>query len=151
MGFLYWIYVGEQILQRDSSSIIHSAFIFENICSILLNRANAPNIQRMSPILLADANTDAIRGAVESRRELVASNGVYNLCLCLWPVTDNPFIDHAAAMEELENFVSKCWKKWQTQQGVFAEMMPQAFRVNNVNDPTEMEEKQGDFLEAASI
>ena len=151
VGFLYWIYVGEQILQRDSSSIIHSAFIFENICSILLNRVNVPNIQRMSPLLLADANIQAIHAAVGSRRELVTGNGVYNLCLCLWPMTDNPFVDHAAAMEELANYVSKCWTNWQTHQGVFAEMMPQAFRVNNVNDPTEMEEKQSAFLEEASI
>jgi hypothetical protein len=151
VGFLYWIYVGEQVLQRDSSSIIHSAFIFENICSILLNRDNVPNIQRMSPLLLAGADTRAIAAAVGSRRELVAGNGVYNLCLCLWPVSDNPFVDHSAAMQELADYVSRCWTKWQTKQGVFAEMLRQAFRVNNVNDPTEMEEKQSAFLEAASI
>ena len=148
---LYWVYVGEQVLQRDSSSIVHSAHIFERICFIMLNQ-NVPEIQRISPMLLQGANIAAIQEVVQSRRALVAGNTVYNLCLCMWPITDNQVIDQAEAMNELDAYVSKCWNKWQEQREVcFGETMPIEFRVNNVHDQREMEDKKDAFITAASL
>jgi hypothetical protein len=147
---LYWVYVGEQVLQRDSSSIIHSAHVFEQICFIMLNR-NVPHIQRISPLLLQGANIPNLQEAVQSRRSLVAGNGVYHLCLCLWPEIDNQVIDQVEAMEELNAYVSKCWNKWQQHKEVFAEKMPMEFRVNNAHDQNEMDEKKEKFITAASV
>ncbi len=147
---LYWVYVGEQVLQRDSSSIIHSAHIFEHICFIMLNR-NVPHIQRISPVLLQGANVQGLEEAVKHRRSLVADNGVYHLCLCLWPETDNQVIDQALAMEELSAYISKCWNKWQEHKEVFGEKMPFEFRVYNVHDQREMDEKKEEFITACSL
>ncbi len=147
---LYWIFVGEQILQRDSSSVIHSAFVFENICAIMRNR-HVPEIQRISPMLLANANTRALEEAVSSRRELVASSKIYSLAIAMWPVTDNQVIDQLQANEELDDYICKCWKKWQERQHVFGSAMPLEYRVQNLQDETEMSEKRDAFLQAAGI
>ena len=147
---LYWIFVGEQILQRDSSCVIHSAFVFENICAIMRNR-NVPEIQRISPILLANANTRAIDAAVDGRRELVASNKIYSLAIAMWPVTDNQVIDQVQANAELDTYICKCWKRWQEKQNAFGSAMPQEFRVQNLQDETEMSEKRDAFQQAAGI
>ncbi len=147
---LYWIYVGEQILQRDSSSIIHAAYVFENICSIMRNR-NVPAIQRISPILLAGANQEAMLQSVNRRRELIASSKVYHLCIALWPVTDNQVLDEGAANDELDLYITKCWRKWQQKQDVLGSQMPLEFRVRNVNDEQEMSEKEEAFKVAAGM
>jgi hypothetical protein len=147
---LYWIFVGEQILQRDSSSVIHSAFVFENICAIMRNR-NVPEIQRISPMLLANANVQAIQEAVDSRRELVASSKIYSLAIAMWPVTDNQVIDQVQANAELDAYICKCWKKWQEKQHVFGAAMPLEYRVQNIQDETEMSDKREAFLQAAGI
>ena len=147
---LYWIFVGEQILQRDSSSVIHSAFVFENICAIMRN-CHVPEIQRISPMLLANANTRALEEAVSSRRELVASSKIYSLAIAMWPVTDNQVIDQLQANEELDDYICKCWKKWQERQHVFGSAMPLEYRVQNLQDETEMSEKRDAFLQAAGI
>lgn len=147
---LYWIYVGEQILQRDSSSIIHAAYVFENICSIMRNR-NVPAIQRISPILLAGATQEAILQSVNRRRELVASSKVYHLSIALWPVTDNQVLDEGAANDELDLYITKCWRKWQQKQHIFGSQMPLEFRVRNVNDEQEMSEKEEAFKVAAGM
>ena len=147
---LYWIYVGEQVLQRDSSSIIHAAFVFENMCSIMRNR-NVPEIQRISPLLLAGANQQAIQGSVNRRREVVASSKVYHLSIAMWPVTDNQVLDEQAANDELDSYISKCWRKWQHKQNVFGSQMPLEFRVQNLHDEEEMREKQEAFKNAAGM
>jgi hypothetical protein len=66
---LYWVYVGEQILQRDVSSVIHAAHVFEELCAIFENR-NVREIQRISPLLLADANVDGLRRARSTAQSL---------------------------------------------------------------------------------
>jgi len=55
-------------------------------------------------------------------------------------------------MNELDAYVSKCWNKWQEQREVcFGETMPMEFRVNNVHDQREMEDKKDAFITAASL
>ena len=147
---LYWLYVGEQILQRDSSSIIHSAYVFENICSIMRNR-DVPEIQRISPLLLAGSSQDAIQQSVAQRRLVVTSSRVYHLSIALWPVTDNQVLDESQAVQELDDYITKCWKKWQQKQEVFGSQLPLEFRVQNVADEQEMSDKMEAFKNAAGM
>jgi hypothetical protein len=144
---LYWVYVGEQILQRDVSSVIHAAHVFEELCAIFENR-NVQEIQRISPLLLADANVDGLRRDSGQRRDKLSENGVYNLALCMWPLTDNQLASHEQGMDELDVLVDNCWHIWQEKQDVFGSAIPIAFRVRNMNDNVEMDEKRNAFKTA---
>lgn len=146
---LYWVYVGEQVLQRDVSSVIHAAHVFEELCAIFENR-DVPEIQRISPLLLADANVQGLCHDSSQRRKKLTENGVYNLALCMWPLTDNQLASHRLGMEELDALVDNCWHIWQEKQDVFGSAMPLAFRVRNINDNVEMDEKRDAFKIAAN-
>jgi hypothetical protein len=144
VNVLYWIYIGEQVLQRDSSSVIHASHVFEEICAILGNH-DVSDAQKISPILLADANIAEIALCISKRRETVLSSGVYNISLCMWPLTDNQLVDTVRGMDELENLVDKCWDMWQAKKEVFGSAIPIQYRVRNVNDHVEMQMKRDAF------
>ena len=111
---LYWIYVGEQAMQKDGASVIHATFIFEEICCAL----EAPSTMashRVPRIIQTNMNAESVQSIVQARRDLLQSSEVYWLSLCLWPKAQPSALDHhAEATTELECFVQRCWPQWQT-------------------------------------
>ena len=113
VNFLYWVYVAEQVLQRDVSSIIHAAALFETICESL-GQVGGPAGRRPLPAMI-QANMDATRvaEACMTRREALKRSNVYMLALFLWPKASVNTDNHASALRELKAFVTKSWAKWQ--------------------------------------
>jgi hypothetical protein len=82
---------------------------------------------------------------------VVTSSRVYHLSIALWPVTDNQVLDESQAVQELDDYITKCWKKWQQKQEVFGSQLPLEFRVQNVADEQEMSDKMEAFKNAAGM
>jgi hypothetical protein len=114
---LYWIYVGEQTVQRDGASVLHGTFVFEEICGALLSDAGANH--RVPRIIQDNMNRDKVREIVEARRDLLKTSGIYHLSLVLWPQPLPIALDcHLEACTELETYVRKCWAQWQAKRHV---------------------------------
>lgn len=108
---LYWIYVGEQSMQKDSASVIHGTNIFEEICCAL--ETDSPT-NRVPRLVQQDMDVDRVRTIVSERRQLLQSSGIYWLSLCLWPKpTPYTLEHHFDACSELETFITACWPQWQ--------------------------------------
>jgi hypothetical protein len=109
---LYWVYVGEQTVQRDGSSVIHGAFMFEDICCGISSRA-ADN--HRVPLLVRHGMDHArVQDILDRRRELLQTSGIYWLSLALWPLPPSVALDkHDEANTEIEAYVTKCWSHWQ--------------------------------------
>lgn len=107
---LWWIYVGEQTIQKDGSSVIHGTFIFEDICAAVLSGAE----HRVPRIIQERWDERRVRDIVSKRRELLQSSGIYWLSLALWPLpTLNAVDHHGDAFTELEEYSKRCWNMWQ--------------------------------------
>ena len=114
---LYWIYVGEQTVQRDGASVVHGTFVFEEICGALLGGAEA--YHRVPRIIQDNMNRDRVQQIVAARRELLQTSGIYSLSFVLWPVPPPNALDHHEdACRELEAYVTKCWAQWQANRDV---------------------------------
>ena len=126
---LYWIYVGEQAMQKDGASVIHGTFIFEEICSSL---ESALPTNRVPTLIQADMDLGRVQSLVSDRRTLLQSSGVYWLSLVLWPkATTYAFDHHGDACTELETFVTRCWPQWQRNR--VALHLPTAYHADSVN------------------
>ena len=143
---LFWIYVAEQVLQRDCSSMIHAAACFEEIVLLVTDDVNVPPSQKLPACMLADADVQGIRRCVTARADKMKESGVYNLSVCLWPDQDNRLQYFAAASEELECLVERCWPRWQSKKRVLKGLLLPQFRVSDVTDEEEMAAKKQLFL-----
>jgi len=121
--------------------------VFEELYAIFENR-NVQEIQRISPLLLVDADVEGLRRDSSQRRDKLSENGAYNLVFCMWPLTDNRFASHQQGMDELDVLVDNCWHIWQEKQDVFCSAMPNVFQVRNINDNVKMDEKRNAFKSA---
>ena len=141
--FLYWIYVAEQVLQRDVSSVIHAASLFESICMSLGQLLNGRPLPAM---IQQSMDAGRVAEACLVRREMLKQSGVYMLALFCWPsdVVDPQL--HASATRELRAFVTQSWPKWQAHATNFE--LPEACRVD-CNDAPEMQRSLAAFLFAA--
>jgi hypothetical protein len=114
---LYWIYVGEQTVQKDGASVLHGTFVFEEICGALLSDAGASH--RVPRIIQDNMDCARVREIVEARRDLLKTSGIYHLSLVLWPQPlPNALECHMDACTELETYVTKCWPQWQAKRDV---------------------------------
>jgi hypothetical protein len=108
---LYWIYVGEQMMQKDSASVIHATNTFEEICCAL--ETDSPT-HRVPRLIQNDMDLERVRAIVSERRQLLQSSGIYWLSLCLFPKpTAYTLEHHSDACGELETFITACWPQWQ--------------------------------------
>jgi hypothetical protein len=147
---LFWVFVPEQVLQRDSSSVIHSAHCFESICEIMTENPNVPEAQRLSPRLLVDADRTAIRAVVDKHKAKSTFYGLYHLAICLWPDTDGRFEHFITGSNELKALVNRCWKRWQQKQNSLPSLRAQ-YRCADTTDDVDMEQKKEMFLSAALL
>ena len=145
---LFWIYVAEQVLQRDCASMIHAAACFEEIALLVTDDVTVPPLQKLPACVLVDANVEGIRACVKARADKMKQSGVYNLSVCLWPDQDNRLPFFAAASEELETLVERCWPRWQSKKYVLKGLLLPQFRVSDVTDEQEMIAKKQLFLTA---
>ncbi len=114
---LYWVYVGEQTVQRDGASVIHGAYIFEDICNGILSRA-ADN-HRVPRSVQEGMDYARVQDILDKRRALLQTSGVYWLSLALWPLPPPCALDkHQDSNAELEEYVTKCWPLWQANRAV---------------------------------
>jgi len=147
---LFWVFVPEQVLQRDSSSLLHSSHCFESMCEILTENPNVPEAQRISPRLLVNANRAAIRAVVDKHKAKATFYGLYHLAICLWPDTDGRFEHFIAGSTELTSLVDRCWKRWQQKQNSLPSLRPQ-YRCADTTDDVDMEQKKQMFLSAVQL
>jgi hypothetical protein len=130
MELLYWIYVGEQAMQKDGASIIHVTHIFEDICCAL--ESDLPN-HRVPRIIRNDMDSTRVRASVQARRELLQTSGLYWLSLVLWPKpTSYAYDHHSDANNELEEFITRCWPQWQQNRDELR--LPSRYHVLNASD-----------------
>jgi hypothetical protein len=140
---LYWIYVGEQAMQKDGASVIHASFIFEEICCAL---ETASPTHRVPRLIQNDMDLTRVQAIVRERRELLQTSGIYWLSLVLWPKpTLFAYDHHAEACQELEVFVSRCWPQWQRNRT--AMRLPDRFYCDG--DACDTESKLTAFINAA--
>jgi len=126
---LYWIYVGEQAMQKDGASVIHATFIFEEICSSL---ENVLPTHRVPILIQADMDVARVQSLVLDRRTLLQSSGIYWLSLVLWPkATSYAFDHHGDACNELETFATRCWPQWQRNRAALH--LPMAYHADPSN------------------
>jgi len=113
---LYWIYVGEQTVQRDGASVLHGTFVFEEICGALLTAGANHRVPRM---IQDNMDRHKVQEVVEARRDLLKTSGIYYLSLVLWPQPLPNALDcHHEACTELETYVRQCWAQWQANRDV---------------------------------
>ena len=126
---LYWIYVGEQAMQRDGASVIHASFIVEEIFSALESTSPSHRVPRL---IQNDMDSRRVSLFIAERRTLLQSSGVYWLSLVLWPkATVYAYEHHLDANYELETFANKCWSLWQRNRAVLR--LPTAFHCDLSN------------------
>jgi hypothetical protein len=132
---LYWIYVGEQAMQKDGASVVHATFIFEEICSSLESTLPTARVPRL---IQDDMDVDRVRSLVAERRTLLQSSGVYWMSLVLWPkATNYAYNHHADACGELETFITRCWPQWQRNREVLR--LPDAFWCDAADSQSKLE------------
>lgn len=141
---LYWIYVGEQAMQKDGASVIHATYIFEEICCAL--ETDLPT-HRVPRTIQTDMDRGRVREIVQGRRELLQTSGIYWLSLVLWPkATIYAYEHHAEACQELETFITRCWPQWQRNRT--AMRLPERFHCVD-GDAAGTESKLAEFISAA--
>ena len=142
---LYWIYVGEQVMQRDGASVIHATFIFEEICDALCATSPTPRVPRC---IQSNMDVEAVSNIVASRRELLQTSGVYYLSLVMWPKpTSYAFNHHNDACNELETFITRSWSMWQTHAQRECLGLQSKYLVGDATDGVEMQSKLDAFIE----
>jgi hypothetical protein len=122
---LFWIYVAEQVLQRDVSSVIHAAKLFEGLCMSLGQVINGRPLPAM---IQQNMDASCVAEACLVRREMLKQSGVYMLALFCWPSATVDAQLHASATRELRAFVTQSWPKWQMHPAAFE--LPHASRVD---------------------
>ncbi len=141
---LYWTYTGEQAMQKDGASVIHAAFIFEEMCSALESDSASHRVPRL---IQNNMDRERVRLIIAERRILLQSSNVYWLSLALWPnATSHAFDHHADANSELEEFCTRCWPQWQHNR--VALRLPTAFHCD-VSNAGDSETKLNAFINAA--
>jgi hypothetical protein len=141
---LYWIYVGEQAMQKDGASVIHTTHIFEDICCAL--ESDLAN-HRVPRLIQNDMDVDRVRTLVQVRRELLQTSGIHWLSLVLWPKPTNYAYDHHSdACNELETFITRCWPQWQRNRDELR--LPSRFYCNMSNQ-VDTQTKLDDFINHA--
>ena len=146
VNFLYWIYVAEQVLQRDVSSIIHAAHLFETICDSL-GQVGAAGSRRPLPAMIQQhMDASRVAEACFARRELLKRSNVYMLAQFLWPKSVVDADDHSSATRELKAFVTKSWPAWQEKPDNVE--LPADSRVQDRLSPVEMQAGLDQFLGA---
>jgi hypothetical protein len=114
---LYWVYVGEQTVQRDGASVIHGTYMFEDICCGISSVA-ADN-HRVHQCVREGMDQNRVQRILDARRELLQTSGIYWLSLALWPLPPPSALNnHGQANTELEEYVTKCWPHWQANRAV---------------------------------
>lgn len=126
--------------------MIHAAACFEEIALLVTDDVNVPQSQKLPVCVLLDADVEGIRRCVTARTDKMKESGVYNLSVCLWPDQDNRLQFFAAASQELETLVQRCWPRWQNKKRVLKGLLLPQFRVSDVTDDHEMTAKKQLFL-----
>ena len=126
--FLYWIYIAEQVLQRDVSSIIHAAEIFESISNSL---GQVEHGRPLPAMIQQSMDATAVAQHVFTRREILKRSTVYNLALFCWPKQSTETALHTSAVREMKAFVTQSWPMWQKHNE--SVKLPAQFRADPLN------------------
>eukprot|EP00731_Ephydatia_muelleri_P024533 Em0016g804a len=128
-------YLVEQLLQRDSASVIHLSLFWYSISTKV--KQTVINLRQKG--FHPEAN--ALEEKMKQRQLLMEESGVFHLCLILWPEAVNLPNLQRYANREIEFLVMRQWKKWQK----FADIvgLPQEYRTS---DPQTDDEKQTNFI-----
>lgn len=140
--FLYWIYIAEQVLQRDVSSIIHAAEIFESISNSL---GQVEHGRPLPGMIQQSMNSVAVAQHVFTRREILKRSSVYNLALFCWPKQSRETALHTSATREMKTFVTQSWPMWQKSHECVK--LPAEFRADPEN-AQEMQSTLTSFMNA---
>jgi hypothetical protein len=139
--FLYWIYVAEQVLQRDVSCLIHAAHLYESLCACL---GQSPTARRVPTLLTQSMDATAVAASAFTRRETLKRSNVYMLALFMWPKAVFDTDNLQSASRELKAFVTLSWRKWQEKADNLE--LPAAMRVADISDTAEVEDTLSAFL-----
>lgn len=139
--FLYWIYVAEQVLQRDVSCLIHAAHLYESLCACL---GQSPTARRVPTLLSQSMDVTAVAGSAFTRRETLKRSNVYMLALFMWPNAVYDTDNFQSASRELKAFVTLSWRKWQENADNLE--LPAAMRVVDISDTADVKNTLQAFL-----
>lgn len=143
---LYWIYVAEQVLQRDVSSIIHAAALFESLCECLGQMVGSSRVRPVPALIQQNMDATAVATACMTRRETLKRTSVHMLALFLWPKQVVEAENHSSAARELKSFVANSWAAWQAAPDNVE--LPADSRVVDRMNPEEMRQGQEAFTVA---